>query len=89
MSRSLGWDSRTERSPIRMSPPARFGKPGNDVEQRGLAAAGGTEQNEELAAFERDVDALQRFHLAVALWMLRISRALIAWIPRESRKGLP
>ncbi|MNY66375.1 hypothetical protein D3C86_2037910 [compost metagenome] len=46
---------------------ARLGKAGNDIEQGRLATARRAEQHEELAAFERDVDALQRFDFAVAL----------------------
>ncbi|EGE58067.1 hypothetical protein RHECNPAF_35000121 [Rhizobium etli CNPAF512] len=45
----------------------RLGKAGNDVEQRGLAAARRTKQHEELAAFERNVDAFQRLDLAIGL----------------------
>ena len=46
---------------------ARVDQAGDDVEQRGLAAAGGAEQHEEFAAFKRDVDALQRLDSAIAL----------------------
>ena len=54
MSRSFGCTPITDRPPIRTSPLGCLGKPGNDVEQGRLAAAGRAEQHEELAAVQRD-----------------------------------
>ena len=42
-------------------------QPRNDVEQRGLAAARGADQDEELAGRDVDVHLAQHFHAFVAL----------------------
>jgi len=47
-------------------PAAGYVQPAEDVEQRGLATAGGTQQHHELAAVQGQVDAAQRVHLDVA-----------------------
>ena len=44
-----------------------FIKSGNDVEQSGLAAARGADQNQELTGGDIDVDALEHLHHLVAL----------------------
>ncbi len=67
MSRSLGGTSFTTRPPISMAPAGRLLQPGDDVEQRRFAAAGGADQHGELAAFDLQVDALQHVELAETL----------------------
>ena len=63
MSRSLGGTSLTTRPPISIVPALGLLQPGDDVEQRGLAAAGGADQHGELAALDVEVDALQHLQI--------------------------
>src|SRR5204863_3409661 len=41
-------------------------QPGNEAEQRGLAAAGGAEQGEEFTARDTERDVIERSHIAKA-----------------------
>ena len=58
MSRSFGGTLFTTRSPMRISPAGDVLQPGDHAQQRGLAAAGGADQHDELAVGDRDVDAV-------------------------------
>ena len=48
MSRALGGRSLTTRSPMLIVPPDDILEPGDHAQQRGLAAAGGADQHDEL-----------------------------------------
>ena len=67
MSRSLGAMSLTTRPPISIVPALALVEPGDDVEQRGLAAAGGPDQHGEFTALDVEIDPLQHFQIGVPL----------------------
>ena len=52
--------------PVDRKPPAgRLLEVGDDAQQRGLAAAGGADEGDELAGFDREIDLRQRMDRAV------------------------
>ena len=57
--RSLGSRSVTSRPPMVMRAGGDLVQAGKQVEQRGLAAAGGTEQHQELAVVDGEVEILE------------------------------
>ena len=57
--RSFGSRSVTSRSPIMIAPAVDLEQPGQQVEQRGLAAARRPEQHQELAVVDVEVEILE------------------------------
>ena len=52
--------SLTTRAPIEIRPPVELLEPGHHAQRRGFAAAGGSEQSDELAGSDPQVDAGDR-----------------------------
>ena len=59
MSRSFGGRSLTRTPPIWISPAGDLLEAGDHAQQRGLAAAGGADQHDELAVRDVEIDAVQ------------------------------
>ena len=57
----------TSRSPMKISPRGERDQPGDQVERRGLAAAGGADQRDELAVLDREGDVVHGRDAAVGL----------------------
>ena len=62
MPRSLGSSQVTLRPPIQIWPVVDLEQAGDGVEQRGLAAARGAEQHEELALLDVERQAVEHAH---------------------------
>ena len=67
MSRLDGGRPATERPLMEISPEVIGSKPGDGVEQSGLAAARGTDEHQEAALVDLDVDVLEDLERAVGL----------------------
>ena len=65
--RSAGGISLTRTPPIFNSPAVTLSRPGDQAEQRGLAAAGRADEDDELAVLDLEVDAVEHLDGAEGL----------------------